>query len=275
MKVIVLSTEGQTCNKFWIWSRFFADAMANHQKIYILVPDITIEDYPNLLNSSVVKFPLYKKSLIKFFGRKKYLQLLNKIFINRISISAFKILFSVIPNVSFTHASIAGKRNENKEQYFEELSYLFTPSKSILKRCQSIIDEIRTKHEIIIGLHIRYGDYRNYLDGKYFYEVTQYRAKIEELISEFEQNKTFAIFIASNENIDIEIFNGLNVFTLKNSDATSDLYMLSQCDLIIGPPSTYSGWASFYGQKPIYFIENINRKISINDFQNILRIWEG
>ena len=34
-----------------------------------------------------------------------------------------------------------------------------------------------------------------------------------------------------------------------------DLYSLAACDYIIGPPSTYTQWASFYGQVP-RFVHN-------------------
>ena len=35
-----------------------------------------------------------------------------------------------------------------------------------------------------------------------------------------------------------------------------DLYTLAACDLIVGPRSTYSGWASLYGDVPRYVIED-------------------
>src|SRR5690554_6479330 len=137
------------------------------------------------------------------------------------------------------------------------------------------MNQIRSHSDIVIGLHIRYGDYRIYKNGKYFYELEQYKEKIEEVMAGFDQNHSIALFVASNENIDLRVFNGLNPFYLESGNATSDLFMLSQCDYIIGPPSTYSAWASYYGQKPIYFIENMEDKVSIRDFKNILQIWEG
>jgi hypothetical protein len=33
-----------------------------------------------------------------------------------------------------------------------------------------------------------------------------------------------------------------------------DLYALASCDYIIGPPSTFSQWASFYGNVPRYMV---------------------
>ena len=34
--------------------------------------------------------------------------------------------------------------------------------------------------------------------------------------------------------------------------AVEDLYALAGCDLLIGPPSTFTQWASFYGKVPLY-----------------------
>ena len=39
--------------------------------------------------------------------------------------------------------------------------------------------------------------------------------------------------------------------------AIEDLYALARCDYLIGPPSTFSAWASFYGKVPLYFIEDV------------------
>ncbi len=275
MRKIILSTEGQTCNKFWAWSRYFSDALANNEIIYILSPDITIEDYPNMKNTSIVKFPLYKAFFVRLFGYKRYVLLLRYLFENKISVKVLKIIMTVIPNIEYHHVSVAGKRNENKERFYLELKEMFTPSNAIRNYCLTKLNQIKIHHDIVIGLHIRYGDYRVHENGKYFYELEQYRRKAEEILAGFGQDHSVALFVASNESIDLGVFYGLNPFSLEAGGATSDLFMLSQCDYIIGPPSTYSAWASFYGQKPIYFIENMTDKVSIHDFKDILQIWEG
>ncbi|MDD4777196.1 MAG: alpha-1,2-fucosyltransferase [Fermentimonas sp.] len=275
MRKIILSAEGQTCNKFWVWSRYFSDALANSEVIYILSPDISIEDYPNLRNSHIVKFPLYKEFFVRLFGYKKYILFLKKLFENRISVKVFKNILPVIPAIEYHHVTVAGKRNENKERYFRELKEMFTPDKAIRDNCLIKMNQIRADFDIVIGLHIRYGDYREYKNGKYFYELKQYREKIEEIFAELGQDHSVALFVASNERIDLNAFSGLNPFSLDEGSATSDLFMLSQCDYIIGPPSTYSAWASYYGQKPIYFIENAGDRVHISDFKDIRQIWEG
>jgi hypothetical protein len=37
-----------------------------------------------------------------------------------------------------------------------------------------------------------------------------------------------------------------------------DLYSLAKCDYILGPSSSYSQWASFYGNKPLYQFRDSN-----------------
>lgn len=56
---------------------------------------------------------------------------------------------------------------------------------------------------------------------------------------------------------------------LENAIGIEDLYALSKCDYIFGPPSTFSMWASFYGEVPLKFFETTNEKFSLNDFSVI------
>jgi hypothetical protein len=46
-----------------------------------------------------------------------------------------------------------------------------------------------------------------------------------------------------------------------------DLYLLAKCDYIIGPPSTFSLWASFYGSKPLYMIRDLETNITDEIFK--------
>jgi hypothetical protein len=33
--------------------------------------------------------------------------------------------------------------------------------------------------------------------------------------------------------------------------AVQDMYAFAECDYLVGPPSTFTGWASFYGNVPL------------------------
>ena len=55
--------------------------------------------------------------------------------------------------------------------------------------------------------------------------------------------------------MDEEAFPSFDV-VLGNGQIVEDMYAFAACDYIVGPPSTYTGWASFYGDKGLYFIRN-------------------
>ena len=68
------------------------------------------------------------------------------------------------------------------------------------------------------------------------------------------KDKRVVFFIASNENVPKETFNEFEIIDGNMMCAAFDLYALSKCDRIIGPPSTFSRWASLMGNVPLYFI---------------------
>lgn len=45
------------------------------------------------------------------------------------------------------------------------------------------------------------------------------------------------------------------------------MYLLARCDYIIDPPSTYTMWASFYGNVPLYMITDPTQSILLDSFQ--------
>ena len=117
----------------------------------------------------------------------------------------------------------------------------------------------RNSSEVVIGLHIRRGDYKNFLGGKYYYTLEQYGRVMHKVEGYFEKEK-IRWLICSNEFIDLGYFSGFD--TIKgNGQIVEDMYAFAACDYIVGPPSTYTGWASFYGKKPLYHIEDIEGEI--------------
>ena len=83
----------------------------------------------------------------------------------------------------------------------------------------------------------------------------------------YSHNKV-AFFISSNEQVDLDIFNGCHCFKFNKEPSGDilDLYTLSTCDIIIGPWSTYSRWASFIGEVPLCFIKNREQILKKEDF---------
>ena len=60
-------------------------------------------------------------------------------------------------------------------------------------------------------------------------------------------------------------FSDINIANLNKSKPVEDMYSLSKCDYIIGPYSSFSAWASFYGEVPYCMLER-RKEISLSDF---------
>ena len=71
--------------------------------------------------------------------------------------------------------------------------------------------------------------------------------------------------------IKIEILhNNSDSFSIQGADGITDLYALSKCDYIIGPPSSYSQWASFIGDVPLCPLLDSNMDISMDSFSRVV-----
>lgn len=119
--------------------------------------------------------------------------------------------------------------------------------------------------DILIGVHIRRGDYRVYRGGKYFFEDRVYRRMMEECLVLFSGEKVrFLIF--SDEAISMEHFTGLDAVVVSGTP-TEDMYLMAKCARLIGPSSTFTKWASFVGNVPLLAIESADQQVNQSDFQ--------
>ena len=72
--------------------------------------------------------------------------------------------------------------------------------------------------------------------------------------------------MASDAPVDDVAFRGLDVVPAPGH-AYQDNLVLSRCDLLIGPPSTYNQWASFYGKVPAFRIAEAGMSVRREDFK--------
>jgi Glycosyl transferase family 11 len=152
------------------------------------------------------------------------------------------------------------KKNENVIRAY------FTPELSLAQSVNSFVERMRMGEEKIVGVHIRRGDYNQFVEGRYFYTLKQYAQKMTELQASSAVKLKF--ILSSNEPVTGEIFAGLN-FQVAPGHRVADMYLLAHCDYIMGPPSTYSMWAAFYGNKPIYQIRNMDLPVTLNVFKHL------
>jgi hypothetical protein len=146
------------------------------------------------------------------------------------------------------------------------------PRKEILSACQQLIGRFREGFDVIVGVHIRQGDYRSAWGGGLFYETERYAQWMRQLAPQF-PGRRVAFFIASNEVQRPELFAGLACHQLPGAGVPADetlaydMTMLSLCDYILAPPSTFSGWASFSNEVPLYFIQGRDDQVDVAKFR--------
>ena len=140
----------------------------------------------------------------------------------------------------------------------------FRPIPEIQQNVSEFIERVRTPGKLIIGVHIRGGDYKEFLGGRYFYEQQDYHNKMLELQSS-EPTREMEFIICSNEPIDVNLFPGLSCHA-GPGHLVEDMYTFAACDFIVGPPSTYTRWASFYGNVPLFQLDSLQKSIRLSAF---------
>jgi len=151
-------------------------------------------------------------------------------------------------------------------KHAEAIRRVFVPNPELRIKADTKLKALRSAVDLILGVHIRHGDYRKHAGGALFFSAQDYRRWMEEFAACFPQ-KHIGFAICSDAKQRAEDFLGLDVvFGPGNDDAdgygnkrrapvqstiVEDNYLLSQCDYILGTVSTFCSWAAFWGNKPL------------------------
>jgi hypothetical protein len=153
---------------------------------------------------------------------------------------------------------------DQMQKHGNALREIFKPQQAVLQKMDWLKKQ-RLPASIIIGVHIRRGDYKSYRNGKYYYDLEIYKKQMQHLANMY-ADKNPSFFICSDEVFTNYSFSDFKIIENENGNATEDLYLMSTCDYLIAPPSTFSKWASFYGEVPLYVIEEATDLPAAKDF---------
>jgi len=140
----------------------------------------------------------------------------------------------------------------------------FAPAEEHAARVAELIGTARRERDLLVGVHIRQGDYKKWLNGKFFFETSEY-ARLMKSFSDSLPGKRVRFLVCSNAAQDERLFAGLDVM-LGTNHQLEDMYAFAGCDYLIGPPSTYTMWASFYGSVPLHYVHDTAAPITVADF---------
>jgi len=121
--------------------------------------------------------------------------------------------------------------------------------------------------EKIIAVHIRRGDYKYYSNGIYYFSDNVYINYIQQLVTCLKTDHYRIILFSNDPSLNDEEFKQKLINVLfPNECETTEQFLMSKCDYIIGPPSTFSLWASYIGETPYYHFKDADDTISLDKF---------
>jgi hypothetical protein len=158
----------------------------------------------------------------------------------------------------FKHKMDLSLHREKIRRYFEPLDLY-------RRNITELMTRVKPGADLLVGVHIRQGDYETFEGGKYYFETAEYAALLLR-ISESFKDKKLRFLICSNCAQPADAFTGSDI-CFGTGQPVEDMYAFAECDYILGPPSTYTMWASFYGAKPLYMIYSAEANPKPEDFK--------
>jgi len=288
--IVMFRKEGQLGNRLFNFANFIAFAEA--ESLALANPSFC--EYAQLFSSTrqdlLCRYPpklsilsrfgarwareaLY--SIVSFIARALKKLKINNRFVRVIAIddNSFYVLddnpLARLPFRSCHLAFVGGLQFRNvsaMKTHRQAICDYFRPLPVHQEKVNQAINIARKNCDVLVGVHIRGGDYASHLNGRYFYTVPDYLQVMRSVSSLF-PGKQVGFLVCSNSILDPEMFKEMNCHLGPNHHL-QDMYAFAGCDYIIGPPSTYTLWASFYGNVLLYFIQDPNRPVTLDMFRD-------
>ena len=136
-------------------------------------------------------------------------------------------------------------------QHQDAVRRLLQPARDFASAAADFTGGLRRHHGFIIGVHLRQGDYRAWLDGRFLFSTSQYARWIREAL-DLHAARNPAVVVVSDAPLDDSLGQNQPVYRVSASHEMTDWTVLSRCDVILGPPSTFSATAAFVGGRPLW-----------------------
>lgn len=258
--IINYDSPGQLCNRIWSLVPSIAYGLEYREKVLAINLDEYLNDFENLNSNKFVKIASHKRI------KRILMSLKSRGYIQNGKSNIFKKLF----NLNFVEGWSNRLGNaEMVEKQSDAIRKIFAFNSEIT----DFVDKFLAQQDgfTLVGVHIRRGDYKEWLNGIYYYTDDEYICILKWIKEQFETKGSRVKFLlCSNEKTNIENYSDLGCLIVPDTSGARDLYALSKCDYIIGPPSSYSQWASFLGKVPVKFIMRANEEIDLSDFSKIV-----
>ena len=163
-------------------------------------------------------------------------------------------------------------------KYRDEICELFTLDAQItdpVKARMSEREKLQTSL-LRLGVHIRRGDYKEWRDGQYYFDDETYARHINRFAAMYPERDVHVYLSTNDGMVTEERFQQLcpqvHIHHLHGS-APEDLFMLSECDYLIGPPSTFSLVAQMYRDIPLYRMDTADEQAMTMEGFRLFDYW--
>ncbi len=160
----------------------------------------------------------------------------------------------------------------------EEIASLFMFRQEIKEKVEAFMKQNESNCDnkpLRLGIHIRRGDYKEWRKGRYYYDDDTYLSFIKSFVQKH-PSRTIHIYICGNDPaLDKEHFRkelrDSNVCFPAGNPA-EDLCLLSECNYLIGPPSTFSLVAAMYRDLPLcWMVTKDVHHMQFHKFEELFR----
>lgn len=271
LEVILLRSGGRLGNRIFEYSHFLAGSLEYGYKVYapFFLPyaryfDGTASWAEGLLAQLLIQvYPFAERTLrtINRLTRKRRDRATVKINSDwvRSMHSRGKVIIDRPWRYKFEPTS-----ETDRDRIWNVLRELFRPVERVRKVAEQTVEVVRGIGEPVVGLHMRQTDYRYWKGGAYFYSVSDYK-RIIRLARRIMPDCVILLVGDEEDNLRLVADKESKVHVGHNG-VVEDLYALSLCDFIAGPPSTFGDWASQFGQVPRYSIMDSHKEFELSDF---------
>ena len=236
--IIIIEKYGGYCNRLF---------QSLHHHAY------AIENSKFFLNPSMMGLLIFDNFYFYLFDklRNKILTFIAKLIklihkkdeINFLIGKKFKI--KIVNSWDFRAEDLSKKHYQTLKKIYQFKNF---ETNSKVKFVKNFLHKLRVEGKFIVGLHIRKGDYKTWNEGKFYYGDNFYQESILKIKkSLIKENKDPYIIAVSDE----KLYSRKEIDFFFNGSWKDDQFALQNCDLIIGPPSTFTMWASFISEIPL------------------------
>jgi hypothetical protein len=151
------------------------------------------------------------------------------------------------------------------KKHGDRIRDFFRPHEANQERIDQLISKARRDADVLVGVHIRHGIIHFDNTRKWFYSAKRYGEMMGEIVELF-PGRRVNFLICSDWPQDPKMYAAFNV-TYGTGDLIEDIYAFAKCDYLMGAPSTFTMWSSFYGKVPLNKIEEPDQPQRLADFR--------